>query len=230
MQTELLTFAGVCKAYGSHVVLHDVSLTVAAGECVCLVGENGCGKSTLLRIAAGLTRADKGCVVRAKGRSLQYVPDQFPALSMTGTAFLRYLSRIDCDLQSEIIRRFRMEPYLCQSIQGYSKGMRGKLGVLQALLAHPDILLLDEPISGQDAEAREIFVECVRRLTRTGAAVVMACHERDLIDALSTRVLRIAAGTLVHASGGLCGANLCLCRECALFHRNECAGRGEHHA
>ena len=227
----VLELQGIEKRYGHRMILDKISLRILAGECVTLTGENGCGKSTLLRIAAGLTRPTRGGAAIHCPGSVQYVPDQFPPIALTGRQFLRSMARVDCDIDEELIRRFHMDAYLGNAISSYSKGMRSKIGVLQALLARPKLLLMDEPVAGQDADSREVFIHAVKALMKSGCAVFMACHEQDLANALSTGIYHIRGGQLVE--GNWLNApddDACLCKDCGLFANGACGGKEKRHA
>ena len=220
-----LEFRNIAMSYGGHRVLDGVSLRVHPGECVALTGANGCGKSTLLRIAAGLIRPTSGTVAMADGCPMQYIPDAFPPLVLTGRQFLRAMVQVDCEADERLIRQFHMEAHLDSPISGYSKGMRGKIGALQALLARPKLLLMDEPVAGLDADSRDAFISAVKSHMEAGCAVLMACHEPELVSALATRVFHIEGGALVPGNWLAIRRDACLCPGCALFASGECPGR-----
>lgn len=226
--TPCIELTDITKRFGGHAVLDGVSLKVYPGQCVTITGENGCGKSTLLRICAGVALPSGGSVKTGSGVEIQYVPDRFPLIPISGRTFLKYMKKAGAARETDLARRLNIERYLGSSISTYSKGMCGKIGVLQALDANLGLLLLDEPVSGQDADSRKVFISEIKSAMARGCGVIMACHEADLTDALSTRVLRIEGGKLVECRRYVaCG---CLCGECALRASGECAGRSDNHA
>jgi ABC-2 type transport system ATP-binding protein len=219
-----LELTDIEKSFAGHAVLCGVSLLLRGGECAAITGENGCGKSTLLRIAAGLLPPAKGTVSIDKSISIQYVPDSFPPIPITGVEFLGRLARVDVLRNIALVKALSMADYLSLPISAYSKGMRGKICALQALLASPELLILDEPISGQDAESRRAFITEVRRLMSAGCAVLMACHERELIDGLATSVYCLEDGKIFLTDGYKAKNNNCLCRNCPKYLSGECRG------
>ena len=157
-EQALLSARGITKRFGRRTVLERVSLEVAAGEAVALVGENGAGKTTLLRICAGLLRHDGGDV-RVAGR-IGYCPQE-PGLLDLLTASEHLVAR---DL---------------------SGGTRQKLNLALALLGEPRVLLLDEPYQGFDLGAYVNFWNHVDAWRREGSAVVVVTHllaERERVD------------------------------------------------
>lgn len=189
----------VSKAYNKKNVFEDVSLKLEEGKVTAIVGHNGCGKSTLLKVISGLVTRDSGEIIYERNYRFAYVPEKFPAISMSARAYLEYMSRIDGRLQkSEIEDRlcaltkdFFVESMLDKPMKHLSKGTLQKIGVIQALMSQPDVLLLDEPLSGQDADSREVFVEKVRDLKKEGSIILLAAHEPDLIHDLGDKVYTI---------------------------------------
>jgi ABC-type multidrug transport system ATPase subunit len=196
----LLTAEHISKKYGAHAVLRDVCLTVRRGEAVALVGENGCGKSTLLRILCGVTAPFGGTLNTAPGTRTALIPERFEKINMSAARFLshmRLLENADPEAVKRCCELFSMEAYLSIPLKYLSKGMLQKVAVIQALLAPRDIIFMDEPLSGQDAVSQLHFVDEVRLRMQNGMAVVMACHEPFLIEALADRVLQLKDGVLI---------------------------------
>lgn len=209
-----ITLESVSKRYAGRVVLDGVSLILRRGQCVALTGVNGCGKSTLLRVLGGITRADAGRVLRAPGLNVQYMPEAFPRLNLTLSTYLKAIERVDARDTLSLVRLFHLEAALSAPIRTFSKGMLSKVCAIQALSAHPDVLLLDEPLSGQDEASQAAFVEAVRGERARGAAIVVACHEKPLVDALADRVLRLESGRLIEQTDFAATPPGCLCASC----------------
>ena len=220
-RNSALCLSHIAKKYGKTAVLRDVSLSVAPGECVALTGPNGCGKSTLLRIAAGLTRPTGGAI-QAEGQ-IQYVPEAFPPIDLSLRRLFSALEQVDCLETMALAREFQLEGALDAPIRTFSKGMLSKVAAIQALAADAHVLLLDEPVSGQDEASRAVFCTKVREKLRGGTAVLMACHEESLIQALADRVCRIESGGI--AEGASQKTDLCLCAKCELYKSGACAGQ-----
>ncbi|MGN6606740.1 MAG: ATP-binding cassette domain-containing protein [Jatrophihabitans sp.] len=187
----LLVVRGVHKAYRGTTVLHDVHLTVAAGELVALTGENGAGKTTLLRICAGLVRADRGSVAVADG--IGYCPQAASLFDLlTADEHLIMfgrglgLSRPDALRTGRALLAefgFPVGPRVVTSEM--SGGTRQKVNLALALLGRPTLLLLDEPYQGFDRGTYVNFWDHCHRWRDEGRAVVVVTHllaETDRVD------------------------------------------------
>ncbi|MCI2418952.1 ATP-binding cassette domain-containing protein [Saccharopolyspora sp. K220] len=208
----VLELAGVAKRHGALSVLRGIDLGVRAGEAVGICGANGSGKSTLLRIIAGVSRPSGGTVA---GRpSIGYLPDRFPARQrMSARAYLCHLGRISGLSTAEArtraadwLDRFALTGGPDTPLRDLSKGNAQKVGLVQAVLAEPELLVLDEPWSGLDADARAVLAEVIRESTAAGAAVVFTDHRRDVVHSLATRSHQLAGGRLelLEAETGTC--------------------------
>jgi ABC-2 type transport system ATP-binding protein len=229
----VLQLEHIAKIYANHSILRDVSLALYPGECVALQGANGSGKSTLLRIAAGLTVPSGGKVAYAPGVQTQYIPDTLPGIGLRLQQFLRAMEKLGCADCAALVQDYQLTGSLNAPIRLFSKGMLYKVAIIQALGAPASLLLLDEPASGLDANAHELFIHQVRQRMRSGAAVLLACHEKTLTDALATRVFLLRSGVLEAQNSPGATPNVvgpCLCRQCVRFADGDCAGRGEEHA
>jgi ABC-type multidrug transport system ATPase subunit len=190
-QPATLVVSGVNKSYGRARVLRDVDLSVRAGEVVALTGENGAGKSTLLRICAGLLRVDSG-TIQVSGHT-GYCP-QTPGLFELLTAdehlimFGRGvgLSRAESvDRGHRLLEEFGFPTGRRVTTRDMSGGTRQKLNLALALLAGPDLLLLDEPYQGFDRGTYVNFWDHCDAWRAAGKAVVVVTHmlaELDRVD------------------------------------------------
>ena len=198
--TDVIEAEGVCFAYGSDPVLDQVSLRVGAGEFVALVGPNGSGKSTLVRILVGLLRADLGAVhvfgedprrLTSRAR-LGYVPQRpqiagaLPATVAEIVAAGRLARRgwwrrprredreaVDAAIETVALTELRDRP-----IGELSGGQQQRVLIAKALSAEPELLLLDEPVAGVDAESQRLFRDALVHVVRErGGAVVLVSHE-----------------------------------------------------
>ncbi len=206
MTETVLSFDHVSKHFGSHVVLKDITFPLRRGECVALTGLNGSGKTTALKIAAGLTRVSSGMVHTSGSIKTQYIPESFPHPAVSARGILGSFGRIEgmktaaVDQRvEELLKIFNLRGEAGRPLRTYSKGMLQKVSVIQAFLCGSDVLLLDEPLSGQDTQSQETFIQMTRSLLSNGVAVLMACHEKYLIQALADTVYEIKEGAL-HAA------------------------------
>ena len=207
MAETILSFEHVSKRYDSNEVLRDVSFPLRQGECVALTGLNGSGKTTALKLAAGLTRASCGKIKAGKTARIQYIPESFPRLNVSAHGILRSFGRIEgmdkagLDQRvGDLLSSFHLSPEAGSPLRTYSKGMLQKVSVIQAFLSRADVLLLDEPLSGQDEASQETFLCLTKSLLSSGRAVLLACHERHLIRALADTVFEIRQGSLYTAA------------------------------
>jgi len=174
--------SGISKWFGRRLVLDEVSLSVAAGEAVAIIGENGAGKSTLLRICAGLIRPDRG-QVRVSGR-VGFCPQQpglFDLLSADEHLALFApalgLSRAKAIEDGHaLLAEFAFPVAEYSQTRHLSGGARQKVNLALALLGGPGVLLLDEPYQGFDHGAYVSFWEHVARWTADGLGVVVVTH------------------------------------------------------
>ncbi|WP_424923269.1 ATP-binding cassette domain-containing protein [Amycolatopsis arida] len=200
----MLGLYGVGKRYpGRPPVLTGVDLALHAGEVVAVIGGNGSGKSTLLRIVARLSRPSTGVV---RGRPVTgYLPDRFPAgTRMKALAYLRHLGRIRGLSTAEttaralpLLDRLALAGGASTPLRELSKGNAQKVGLVQALLADPELLVVDEPFSGLDPDAHAVFGELVAEARDRGAAVVFTEHRPEVAAGLATTTVRLTGGRLV---------------------------------
>jgi Cu-processing system ATP-binding protein len=212
--TSTLTISALTRRFGDVAALSDVSLSVAAGERVALLGHNGAGKSTLMKIVLGLIPATSGHVTvcgaapgsaAARGQ-VAYLPENaafHPAL--TGEEQLRhYLSLRGEDPRQArmLLDRVGLGPAAGRRIGTYSKGMRQRIGLAQALIGHPRLLVLDEPTSGLDPVSRREFYTLLDGLAAAGAGILLSSHALTEVEARTDRIAILARGRLV-AEGSL---------------------------
>jgi ABC-2 type transport system ATP-binding protein len=199
--------------YGQVIALNDVTTTIAPGVTG-LLGPNGAGKSTFLKLLAGQLRPSQG-EVRVLGLPAWGSPELFHRVGLcpeadafweglTGMQFVTALLRLTGFEEAE--SRARAEGALAQmdlldakdrKIGGYSKGMRQRVKLAQALAHDPEVLLLDEPVSGMDPVNRRRVIDLVRRLGREGRTVVVSSHILHEVEAMTRRVLLIHNGRIL---------------------------------
>jgi len=206
----VLELRGIRKAYGKRRALDDVTLTVAAGEAVLLVGRNGAGKTTLLRIATGFLDADAGSIVvdgidlarhrAAVQAKLGYLPEHAPApVELTVRAHLTTRARLKgvaSDAVEKAMTAAAVTSEADRRIGTLSKGFRQRVGLADALLGEPPLLILDEPTSGMDPiqtkELREHLIGAAKQ-----RAVLVSSHAVADLEAMAARVAVLRDGTLV---------------------------------
>ena len=186
------------KSFGKHIILQDINLTISKGQSIALIGHNGCGKSTLLKILCGLTNYQKGKLEYTQKLKFNYVPENFPKMAITAREYINSIGLIEGlsndyveKRSDELFHAFLMEEMVDNSIRNLSKGTMQKVSVIQAVLSKPDILLLDEPLSGQDVNSQKVFIDMINQMNEDGVTIVMSCHEDLLINAVAKTVYEI---------------------------------------
>lgn len=204
----VLEAVGVTRRFGATLALDDVSLTVRPGELVGLLGPNGAGKTTLLSLVTGLRRPDQG-VVRLFGgdprdpasrRSLGTTPQEtgLPATLTVGevTDFVagHYPDPMS---RGEILDRFGLADLVRRQTGGLSGGQKRRLAVALALVGRPRLVVLDEPTTGLDVEARHALWQALRDYHADGATVLVTSHYLEEVEALADRVVVIGQGRVL---------------------------------
>lgn len=207
MQEKIIQTHGIAKAYNGKSLFQHVDLTILRGQCLAFMGHNGCGKSTLLKILARLVTVSAGKVEYMANLRFGYVPEHFPKINLTASQYIRHMGLIEGlsssaiqEKSDELLSAFFMRELKDVPMKHLSKGTLQKVGVVQALLIANDVLLLDEPLSGQDTASQQEFVRRIRALRQSGVTVLLACHEKRLARALADRLYEIGEGTVREAS------------------------------
>ncbi|MFD8544180.1 ATP-binding cassette domain-containing protein [Streptomyces sp. NPDC059649] len=196
---------GVGRRYGVRGpwVLREVDLTVPAGALVRIEGTNGTGKSTLLRLLAGIDRPSTGRITGRPRRA--YVPERFPAaMPFTAAGYLTHLGRVHGLTGAEAARRaaewlarFGAAGHARTRLAELSKGTSQKVAVAQALLAEPELLVLDEAWTGLDRGAREVLDRAVAERVADGGTVVFVDHDPQRLAGVADARYRVADGRLL---------------------------------
>ena len=189
---------------GTRLVLDDISLSVAQGEFVALIGHNGAGKSTLIKLCLGLITPEKGEVKVLGGKpgaspiSVGYLPENVSFYDgMTIRENLIYfadLKQISRQRADELIESLGLTAAAKQKVGQCSKGQRQRLGLAQALLAKPKLLFLDEPTVGLDPSASDFMYQELLKLKERGCTVVVCTHELMLVEGFADRLVMLVRG------------------------------------
>ncbi|OTF01927.1 ABC transporter ATP-binding protein [Halorubrum sp. SD683] len=212
--TAAIEARDLTKRFGDDVAVDGLDLAVEPGTVYGFLGPNGAGKSTTMRMLTTLTRptggeawidghpvSDRDAVRDAVG----YLPEEPPVFDeLTGYEQLRYFARLrglsESDADRRIDRwleRFDLAGDASKRIDDYSKGMRQKTGVIQALLHQPDVVFLDEPTSGLDPRAARTVLDVIGELTDEGHTVFLSTHILSVVEELADVVGVLYEGDLV---------------------------------
>jgi len=203
------------KRYGHHTVLAGLDLDVEPGQVVGLLGPNGAGKTTTVKILTGLVQATGGAAELfgvpvadpVARRRLGYLPEHFRFPEwLTGIELLRFHARLagrdprrDADRLEQLLTLVGLDGRGGQRIRGYSKGMTQRLGLAQALIGEPDLVLLDEPTSAMDPLGRREMRELIRGLARDGVAVLLNSHLLSEVELVCDHVIVIDEGRVLRS-------------------------------
>ncbi|MFK7765923.1 MAG: ABC transporter ATP-binding protein [Mariniblastus sp.] len=210
MATPVIKCRDLTKSYGSAQVLRSVDFEIQPGKLVGFLGPNGAGKTTTVRILLGLLKPSSGEAqifgqsCQRDGKSIRsqigYLPGDVHLYSnLTGQRMLNFLAaarRIDCTSEIERIGK-RLELDLTKKVRKYSTGMRQKLGLIQALMHKPKLLILDEPTSALDPLIRKTVFEELKLVVRDGRTVLFSSHSLSEVEELCDEVIILRSGQIV---------------------------------
>ncbi len=212
----MISIAHICKAFGTQQVLRDVSLEIPRGQVLGLLGPNGAGKSTLMKILIGLWQADSGSVQVPE--RIGYLPEQNPLYDdMYVTEYLRFMAGLTAsnasgptgeagptarpssgscsETVSDLIDRVGLTPEAHKHIRQLSKGYRQRVGLAQALLGDPQLLILDEPTTGLDPNQLVEIRSLIRSLGRE-RTVILSTHIMQEVREMCDRVVILDHGEI----------------------------------
>ncbi|KEK09851.1 ABC transporter ATP-binding protein [Lysinibacillus sphaericus] len=206
--TTILEVQNVSKQFNGKTVLDHASFSIAANEIIALVGKNGSGKSTLLKIIAAFIKPDSGKIVAHKtSLKVGYVPEVTPSqILFTPQEYLYHMGRIRGMPKKRLLKKievllemFQLKESQNTRIVHFSKGMRQKVMIMQAMLEETDLLIMDEPLSGLDAKAQNDFEQILATVRDKGLSIILTCHETKLLENLVDSVLLIQENQLIQA-------------------------------
>ena len=199
----MISIQHICKSFGSQQVLKDVSLEIPAGQIVGLLGPNGAGKSTLMKILIGLWKADSG-EVRAPAR-IGYLPENNPLYDeMYVAEYLEFMAgmttpslrgRDGVELAATLIDLVGLTPERHKHIRELSKGYRQRVGLAQALIGNPELLILDEPTTGLDPNQLVEIRSLIRDLGKE-RTVILSTHIMQEVREMCDRVIILDHGEI----------------------------------
>ena len=214
----VMRLENLSKAYGNYVAVDKINIEVHEGETIGLIGPNGAGKTTTIKMIANLIRATSGKIlVMNKQGELQplngiskdlikfgFLIDVPFFYDMTANQILRFFANAQDypkekinDRIDELLRLFKLSDWKHKKVKTFSKGMRQKLGIIQAILVDPQIIILDEPQSGLDPKARIEIRKIIRELQQKGKTIFIASHMLHEISEVCDKIALINHGKIV---------------------------------
>lgn len=213
-EQNVLELSNIWKRIGKKMIIKNVAFSVGKGQVVGLLGPNGAGKTTLIRVIVALMQLDQGNIMIA-GESL--TKNYKEAIQHVGAIvenpeFYNYMSGYDNLMQyvrmakvmitqaqiDEIVQAVHLEEHIQQKVKTYSLGMRQRLGVAQALLHRPKLLVLDEPMNGLDPKGMREFREMILGLRDQGIGVLLSSHQLSDIELIADHLVIIQKGEVTH--------------------------------
>lgn len=210
----MLEIENLTKRYGQHTVVDDLSFRCVPGEVLGFLGPNGAGKSTTMKMVTGFVPPSAGrvsvCGLDIDQASLEarrcigYLPEGAPCYpEMTPSSFLEFIADIRGLTPAErktrldsVIEALHLGPVLNQSIDTLSKGFKRRVGLAQAILHDPKVLILDEPTDGLDPNQKHEVRELIRSMA-TNKLIVLSTHILEEVEAVCTRAIIIANGSIL---------------------------------
>lgn len=214
-EEPVISISGLWMNYSDRMVLRGIDLDVFRGQIIGYIGPNGAGKSTTVKIMLGLVEGYTGTVrifgkdisdgdTAYKGR-IGYVPEVAELYdSLTAREYLTFvgelygMNREDADAKAErLMGLLNLEKAYDMRISSYSKGMKQKVLLISSMLHDPDILFLDEPLSGLDANSVMVVKEIFASLAARGKTIFYSSHIMDVVEKISSRIILIDGGDIV---------------------------------
>lgn len=212
---SIITIRNLSKNYGTHQVLKNINLDIPKGQIIGYIGPNGAGKSTTVKIMLGLVGEYSGDIHilgnnigtgdNSYKKKIGYVPETSAMYeTLTAREYLTFIGELygmaydTADSKAEkLMDLFNIKDAYDARISSYSKGMKQKTMIISALINNPDILFLDEPLSGMDANSVMVFKEVMAELSRKGKTIFYSSHIMEVVEKISNRIILINNGEIV---------------------------------
>ncbi len=211
----IITIRGLSKTYGEKKALNDITLDVYPGQIIGYIGPNGAGKSTTVKILSGIIQDYEGSVTVA-GMNLDenvldvkkiigYIPELTELYDLlTPREYLTFVGKLfhmpDDVIEARLMKMldiFGLKDNIDQRMDGFSKGMRQKVLITSGLMHNPKVVIMDEPLSGLDANAVIMVKELLQILKAEGKTIFYCSHMMDVVEKVSDRIVLIDKGTIV---------------------------------
>lgn len=212
----MIDVQNVRKSFGEEEILHGIDRHFEAGQIHGIIGNNGSGKTVLMKCICGFLHPTTGCVLvdgREVGKEMDF-PEQMGIIietpgflpNLTGMKNLKLLASLRRKITEtqirETIQRVGLDPDLKKPVSKYSLGMRQRLGIAQAIMEDPSLLILDEPFNGLDKNGVAQMRELIKELRTEGKTILLASHNQADIDELCDTVCEMDAGRMTMVRTG----------------------------
>jgi len=212
---SVIQLKNVWKQYGKNAALRGIDLSVDAGQIIGYIGPNGAGKSTTIKILTGLIADFDGLATVMEmdvktdsftiKKHIGYIPEQAALYEvLTPKEYLHFVAKLhELDAAQaekkigEMLRLFDLDTKADQRMNSFSKGMRQKVLLISGLMHNPEIIFLDEPLSGLDANAVILVKEILAQLRNSGKTIFYSSHIMDVVEKISDRIVIINSGQVI---------------------------------
>lgn len=207
-----ISYKNIYFSYEKSQLLNDISFAVNPGQCCALIGHNGAGKTTLIKLLLGIVRPDSGSVKLCQfnpigkdekkiKRQIGFVPEsiQFQP-NYTGLELMQYVAKLKKTTADDIQEKLKLTNIQFaqnKKIGNYSKGMKQRLGLAQAMLGNPSVLILDEPASGLDPDSRQILYRNLQAHAKAGNTVMFSSHALNDIESYIDHIILLNEGDVL---------------------------------
>jgi Cu-processing system ATP-binding protein len=207
-----IIYQNIKFSYGKVSILNDISFSVGKGNCCALIGHNGAGKTTLIKLLLGTMKPNSGsvslCQFNPIGNHEKQVKSQIGFVpesihfqpNLTGLALMKYVAKLKKasfeDIQAKL-KLTNIDFAQHKKISDYSKGMKQRLGLAQAMLGDPKVLILDEPASGLDPDSRQILYRSLQAHAKAGNTVMFSSHALNDIEAYIDHIILLNKGDVL---------------------------------
>lgn len=211
--SDYIVIKNVNKSFKGIRILDDVSATFEKGSITGIIGRNGSGKTVLLKIICGLLKADSGeIIIAGKNISEQKGHPESIGAVIENPGFIPYKSAYSnlkylADIQKKIgkeeiisvIKQVGLDPYSKKHVGKYSLGMKQRLGIAQAIMENPELVILDEPMNGLDSHGVTDVRNMILSLKKEGRTIIITSHHQEDIDILCDKVFEMDAGKICNS-------------------------------
>lgn len=196
MTNVIVKANNLSKKFGDKYISKNLSFEIPKNTTTFISGENGSGKSVTLKLIAGFLTPTEGNIQREYSK-ISYTPDKFPSnINLTILEYLKYITNVyneNVETTFNYINLFSLDSQKNLKLKNCSKGTLQKVNIIQALLSKADIYLLDEPLSGLDANTQRLVIDILNRLKGT-ATIIFTSHEKNFANSICTHILDIKTG------------------------------------